>query len=99
MSGAFHSPRYKAMCRRLREARERAGLTQAEAARALGQPQNFISKSERGERRIDPVELANFMALYRVSFETLVPPAGRWEWLGGRPRRVAEPKLKPRRRS
>jgi transcriptional regulator with XRE-family HTH domain len=82
------------MCRRLREARKRAGLTQIEAAKALGQPQNFISKCETGERRIDPIELADFMALYRTTFQDLVP-ATPLHGRVARPRRVAEPTIKP----
>jgi transcriptional regulator with XRE-family HTH domain len=81
------------MCGRLRDARVRSGLTQAEAASALGQPQNFVSKSETGERRIDPVELADFMALYGVRFEALVPAS-----TAGAARRVAEPAVKPKSR-
>jgi transcriptional regulator with XRE-family HTH domain len=85
------------MCLRLREARLRAGLTQAQAAKALGQPQNFISKCETGERRIDPIELADFIALYRTTFETLLPlPAQPSATAASR--RVAEPRVKPKRR-
>ena len=88
------------MRRRLKEARIRSGLTQVEAAKALGRPQNFVSKCETGERRIDPIELADFIALYGSSFEALIPagtvgsgtPAR-----GGRSRRVAEPTVKPKR--
>jgi transcriptional regulator with XRE-family HTH domain len=101
MLRAFHSPRYQSMCRRLKEARIRSGLTQAEAARALGQPQNFISKCETGERRIDAIELADFIALYEITFESLVP-AGTSASLaparGTRSRRVAEPAVKPKSR-
>jgi transcriptional regulator with XRE-family HTH domain len=88
------------MCRRLREARQRAGLTQVQAAKALGQPQNFVSKCETGERRIDPIELADFMALYGSTFEALVhPPATSLAVSGGtRTRRVAEPRVKPKNR-
>jgi transcriptional regulator with XRE-family HTH domain len=85
------------MCRRLRDARRRAGLTQVEAAKALGQPQNFISKCETGERRIDPIELAGFMALYGTTFDALVPAAADASGRGARSRQVAEPKIKPRR--
>jgi transcriptional regulator with XRE-family HTH domain len=52
------------MIQRLREARVRAGLTQAEAARALKRPQSFLSKCESGERRIDVIELEDFARLY-----------------------------------
>ena len=100
MLRAFHSPRYQNMCRRLKEARRRSGLTQAEAARALGQPQNFVSECETGERRIDPIELADFMALYGTTFDVLVPPATSSSpptARGARPRRVAEPTVRPKR--
>lgn len=53
--------------RRLRLARERAGLTQAEAARRLGKLQAYVWKSEQGERRVDVVELRQFADVYGVS--------------------------------
>lgn len=55
---------YQAMVERLRKAREKAGLTQDRVAEELGKPQSFVSKVENGERRIDPVELCYFAALY-----------------------------------
>ena len=89
------------MCRRLKEARRRSGLTQAEAARALGQPQNFVSKCETGERRIDPIELADFMALYETTFDALVSPGTSSSLTPSqraRSRQVAEPTIKPKSR-
>lgn len=62
--GKRHGPAYQELARRLRAAREDAGLTQAEAARSLGRPQSFISKTESGERRVDVVELAAIARLY-----------------------------------
>lgn len=44
----------------LRQARENAGLTQAALAQRLGETQSFVSKCERGERRMDLVELRAF---------------------------------------
>lgn len=58
MSKSIHSSEYKTVIKKLREAREAAGLTQQEAAEKLGKPQSYISKIERGERRLDIVELA-----------------------------------------
>ena len=37
--------------------RERSELSQVELATRLKKPQSWVSKVERGERRIDPVEL------------------------------------------
>lgn len=51
--------------RRLRNARKDSGLTQVDAARRLGRTQSFVSKAERGERRLDVVELRAFARLYR----------------------------------
>lgn len=55
---------YAILAQRLREAREAAGFTQAEAAQMLGKPQSFISKCETGERRLDIVELKVLATLY-----------------------------------
>jgi transcriptional regulator with XRE-family HTH domain len=61
------SPDYTRFLRRLRAARERAGLTQAETARRLGKGQAYVWKSEVGERRVDAVELKEFARVYGVS--------------------------------
>ena len=42
----------------LRNARERAALTQTDLAARIGRPQSFVAKYERGERRLDVVEFA-----------------------------------------
>lgn len=52
------------MLTRLRDAREAAGFTQVDVAKALGRTQAWVSKCESGERRIDPVDLADFASLY-----------------------------------
>jgi transcriptional regulator with XRE-family HTH domain len=56
---------YRVFLRRLRQAREDAGLTQVEVARRLSRPQSFISKCESGERRVDFIELRYFARIYR----------------------------------
>jgi transcriptional regulator with XRE-family HTH domain len=55
---------YQCLLGRLRQARQDARLTQAEVGRRLGVRQAFVSKVENGERRLDPVELARFAAVY-----------------------------------
>lgn len=37
--------------------RKEAGLSQEQLAERLKKPQSYIAKTERGERRIDPVEM------------------------------------------
>jgi transcriptional regulator with XRE-family HTH domain len=51
---------YSLFLSHLRAARKEAGLTQIEVATRLRQTQSFVSKCERGERRIDIVELRAF---------------------------------------
>jgi transcriptional regulator with XRE-family HTH domain len=45
------------MLARLVEARRSAGLNQVELAEKLGRPQSFVSKIEKGDRRIEVLEL------------------------------------------
>ncbi len=71
---SIHSFDYRLFALRLRRARERTGLTQVDAARALGRPQSLVSKAETGERRLDVVELLEFLALYGVRIGHFVRP-------------------------
>lgn len=57
---ALHAGRYQEYRSRLRAAREAAGLTQEEVARAMGRSQTWVSKCELGERRVDIVEAQDF---------------------------------------
>ena len=68
MQKSIHSPRYKAFLRLLREARKQTGVTQVELAARLGETQTFVSKCERGERRLDLVEVWAFCEELGVSF-------------------------------
>jgi transcriptional regulator with XRE-family HTH domain len=56
MRKTLRSPAHTRLLTLLREARERADLSQAELARLLGRPQSFVAKIEGGERRLDVVE-------------------------------------------
>lgn len=53
---AQHTAAYKNLCSILREQRLEAGLTIRELGAKLKRPYSMVSKVERGERRIDPVE-------------------------------------------
>lgn len=67
------TPEYRAMVERLKQARREAGLTQIEVAARLGQPQSYVSKIERAERRIDPLELQRFAEIYGRSMDSFLP--------------------------
>jgi len=57
MEKTIYTQEYDAVRRLLREAREQAGLTQTDLAEKLGQSQSFVSKAERGDRRLDIVQV------------------------------------------
>jgi len=58
----------------LRKARKAARLTQVDVALALARTQSFVSKIERGEIRLDPIELQRLAELYGVEVMALLPP-------------------------
>jgi len=66
------SPAYRRFREWLVEARRGRGITQAQLALLLGRPQSFISKYERGERRLDFVEVLEIAAALRVDVCDLV---------------------------
>jgi transcriptional regulator with XRE-family HTH domain len=53
------SDAYQRFRKFLVDARKDANLTQSELSRRLKRPQSFVSKYERGERRLDVVEFGN----------------------------------------
>jgi transcriptional regulator with XRE-family HTH domain len=57
---------YQRLRKRLIEARKVAGLTQAELSSKLSRPQSFVSKYERGERRLDIVEFGDVAKALRI---------------------------------
>jgi transcriptional regulator with XRE-family HTH domain len=67
MPTTLSSDAYAAFIGVIRDARREAGLTQAQVAAKIGQPQSFISKSERRERRIDVVEFLDIASALDVS--------------------------------
>lgn len=56
MSESVFTDKYERFRLLLTEARKRAALSQAQLADKLSRPQSFVSKYERGERRLDVVE-------------------------------------------
>ncbi len=72
MEKSIYSKEYTLVLARLREERDAAGLTQQNVGTRLGQTQSFVSKCERGERRIDIVELRAFCRAIGVPFAKFV---------------------------
>jgi len=63
----IHSKDYARCLELFRHVRERQGMTQEQLAERLGVTQSFVSKCERGERRIDVIELRSFCRAMGVS--------------------------------
>lgn len=55
----FQDPRYKALIGLLIDARRRAGLSQLAFAKRIARHQQFVSRYESGERRLDIVEFVD----------------------------------------
>lgn len=60
----IYTSEYKSLMGKLKKARVEAGFTQQEVAKKLKKPQSYVSKSESGERRLDFVEISNFLKIY-----------------------------------
>src|SRR3546814_8546309 len=57
MPGTVYTKASKQVAQALADARKQAGLLQEELARRVGKDQSFVSNIERGQRRIDVLEL------------------------------------------
>jgi transcriptional regulator with XRE-family HTH domain len=80
-----HTLGHKALLTYLREVREAAGVTQVELAEKIGETQSFVSKCERGERRLDLIELREWCLALDHPFIDFVE--GLEERLAPRPKR------------
>ncbi|MEY3869377.1 MAG: helix-turn-helix domain-containing protein [Microcoleaceae cyanobacterium] len=84
MKKSIFSEDYKFFLKLLREVRERAGLTQEQIAERLETTQSIISKCERGERRLDIVELKTWckaldipLSVFIAEFEKALDKGGK----------------------
>ena len=68
MEKTIYTREYLTFLKCLRKAREDAGITQVEFAERIQETQSFVSRCERGERRIDVIELMVFCEAIGVSF-------------------------------
>jgi len=65
---SLYEDSYRLLLERIRAARRAADVTQAQLAKRLGTDQSFISKYERGERRLDVIELRAICVALGISF-------------------------------
>ncbi|NLT51965.1 MAG: helix-turn-helix transcriptional regulator [Ignavibacteria bacterium] len=72
MGKSIYSKEYKKTIEKLKKARIEIGLKQEEVAEKLRKPQSYISKIERGERRIDIAELQDLAKVYKKEINYFV---------------------------
>ena len=72
MARSIYTNEYKNVVKKLRRARNEAGLLQVDVAKKLKKPQSYVSKIERGERRVDIAELSILAKIYKKSLNYFV---------------------------
>ncbi len=72
MPSSLHSHHYQIFRALLVNARVASGLTQIQIANRLGKPQSFISKYERGERRLDFAEFIELADVLGIDVATFI---------------------------
>jgi transcriptional regulator with XRE-family HTH domain len=63
---SVHSDQYAAFLAVIIAARNELGLSQRELAQLLQKPQSYVSKYERGERRLDIVEFLELSKILKL---------------------------------
>lgn len=64
---SIHDPRYKKLIQELIHIRELKKITQVELATSLNKPQSYIAKVENLDRRIDILELNDWLTILDIS--------------------------------
>jgi transcriptional regulator with XRE-family HTH domain len=84
MEKSTFSQEYRVFRKLLKATRKAAGLTQVDLSGRLKETQSALSKAERGERRLDLVQLKRFctacntsLTAFVAEFESLTGPAKR----------------------
>jgi transcriptional regulator with XRE-family HTH domain len=72
VSRSQFSARQDRLCALLIQARHAHNLTQTEVAKRLRRPQSFVSKYERGERRLDVLEFVDVVRAIRADACTIL---------------------------
>lgn len=72
MPDSIYKKEYQTVIKRLKDARVECGLKQEEVANKLGKPQSYVSKIERGERRVDIAEIKLFAKVYQKSIDYFI---------------------------
>lgn len=69
---SLRDPRYRAIIQKIIFLRESKEMTQVELASSLKKPQSYISKVETFERRLDIIELQDWLAALETDISFLL---------------------------
>jgi len=72
MSHPIHDPRYQRLAALLVELRKAKGLLQQDVADRLGRTQGHVSRVESGARRVDFIELLEYLEALEVDLHEFV---------------------------
>ncbi len=72
MEKSLFTREHKVLTEVIRDARDRAGLTQIDLAKKLGESQSYISKWERGVLRLDLVQVRTMCHALGITLADLV---------------------------
>lgn len=75
MARGIHDSRYRWVIEQLVEARKQQALTQQAVADKLGKPQQYVSRYETGERRLDIFEFIDAATALDINALTLIGAA------------------------
>lgn len=64
---SIHDPRYKKLIQELISIRELKKVTQVELATSLNKPQSYVAKVENLDRRLDILELTDWLTALDIS--------------------------------
>jgi len=70
---SIHDQDYIELIANIRNKRKEKEVLQSELSIKLGKPQSFISKIERGDRRVDAIELLNICLLLNLKLCEVIP--------------------------
>lgn len=69
---SIHDPRYRKLITELIRMRELKNITQVELASSLKKPQSYIAKVENLDRRLDIIELLDWLSVLQTSILELM---------------------------
>ena len=72
----IHDQRYVKLITELREVRKVKNITQEQLASTLNKPQSYIAKIEKLERRLDVIELINWLDAIGADLEHFLKSVG-----------------------